>query len=377
MRLDDAAGLPEGTLAGGVADVYLTTPGPHGAARLLLADVAVVATSAPMSARGHAAGAGAPRLAADRRRGRRQPAARRPHRGAGVSGAEVRCLVVGGDADVELMRAVDRAPGVGGGRIDRRHAGDRRAAPACDALLLADADRGVLRDLVAASDVPVVVALSRLDLASMRMAMSAGARGVVDRPFDPAALAAALREAAGGSGARAERPPTGRVVAVCGAKGGVGATALAVGAGRRARCAAAGRRRRRRWGWPSISAAAPNARWPTCCASARASRPGAAVGGRRASDRNAPAGRACRSRSAQPAPARHDRGPGASLPGRRRPHGGRPRPARTAGGARARTLRRRGAGGGDPGCAGVRERRECWSNGCCGPACGTSRCCWS
>ena len=45
VRLDDAAGLPEGSLAGAVADVYLTTPGPHSKARLLLADVAVVATA--------------------------------------------------------------------------------------------------------------------------------------------------------------------------------------------------------------------------------------------------------------------------------------------------------------------------------------------
>jgi SAF domain-containing protein len=45
VRLDDAAGLPDGSLAGGVADVYLTTPAPHAGVHLLLADVAVVATS--------------------------------------------------------------------------------------------------------------------------------------------------------------------------------------------------------------------------------------------------------------------------------------------------------------------------------------------
>jgi pilus assembly protein CpaE len=145
-----------------------------------------------------------------------------------MSGSEVRCLVVGGDGDAELTRAADRAPGVMVvGSIDatRVIAGLR---PACDALLLAGADRGVLRDLVAASDVPVVVAVPRLDMAAMRMAMTAGARGVVERPFDPSTLAGALRDAAGATAVRTERPPAGRVVVVCGAKGGVGASAVAV-----------------------------------------------------------------------------------------------------------------------------------------------------
>lgn len=45
VRLDDAAGLPDGSLAGGAADVYVTTPAPQAGVHLLLADVAVVATS--------------------------------------------------------------------------------------------------------------------------------------------------------------------------------------------------------------------------------------------------------------------------------------------------------------------------------------------
>lgn len=145
-----------------------------------------------------------------------------------MSGAEVRCLVVGGDGDADLTRAVDRAPGVvvvGSTDATRVIAGLR---PACDALLLAGADRGVLRDLVAASDVPVVVAVARLDMASVQAAMAAGARGVVERPFDPTTLAVALRDAAGAVGVRTERPPSGQVVAVCGAKGGVGASSVAV-----------------------------------------------------------------------------------------------------------------------------------------------------
>ncbi len=45
VRLDDAAGIPAGDLAGARADVYLTPPGRDARSRLVLADVVVVSAT--------------------------------------------------------------------------------------------------------------------------------------------------------------------------------------------------------------------------------------------------------------------------------------------------------------------------------------------
>ena len=65
--------------------------------------------------------------------------------------------------------------------------------------------------------------------------MSAGARGVVSAEPRPEELAASLLDAVGATAPAQERRRDGRVVAVCAAKGGVGATTVAVGTPRRPR----------------------------------------------------------------------------------------------------------------------------------------------
>ncbi len=71
--------------------------------------------------------------------------------------------------------------------------------------------------------------LAAMRTVHLRLAMSAGARGVVPAEPRPEELAAALLDAVGASPPAQERRRDGRVVAVCGAKGGVGATTVAVG----------------------------------------------------------------------------------------------------------------------------------------------------
>ena len=65
------------------------------------------------------------------------------------------------------------------------------------------------------------------DVDTYRRALAAGARGVLALPAVPSALADALAEAAAASGAPAAAAD-GRVVAVTGAKGGTGATSIAL-----------------------------------------------------------------------------------------------------------------------------------------------------
>jgi pilus assembly protein CpaE len=128
-----------------------------------------------------------------------------------------------------LTRAVDLAPGVElAGEVDvmRAMAGLR---PACDAFLVVG-DPAVVRELAAASPgIPAVLVGGDPDGAHLRAAMSAGARGVVPADPRPEELAASLLDAVGASVPAQERSRDGRVIAVCGAKGGVGATTVAVG----------------------------------------------------------------------------------------------------------------------------------------------------
>jgi pilus assembly protein CpaE len=143
----------------------------------------------------------------------------------------IRALVVasGPGTAPALTRAVDLAPGIElAGEVDamRALAGLR---PACDAFLVVG-DPAVVRELAAASPgIPAVLVGGEADGAHLRLAMSAGARGVVAADPRPEELAASLLDAVGASAPAHERRRDGRVVAVCGAKGGVGATTVAVG----------------------------------------------------------------------------------------------------------------------------------------------------
>ena len=143
----------------------------------------------------------------------------------------IRALVIasGPGTAPALTRAVELAPGIElAGEVDamRALAGLR---PACDAFLVVG-DPTVVRELSAASPgIPAVLVGGEADGRHLRLAMSAGARGVVPAEPRPEELAASLLDAVGASAPAQERRRDGRVVAVCGAKGGVGATTVAVG----------------------------------------------------------------------------------------------------------------------------------------------------
>lgn len=148
----------------------------------------------------------------------------------------IRCLVVasGPGTSPGLTRAVDLAPGIElAGEVDamRALAGLR---PACDAFLVVGDPGGeasrVVRELAAASPgIPAVLVGGEGDGADLRLAMSAGARGVVPADPRPDELAASLLDAVGAAVPAQERRRDGKVIAVCAAKGGVGASTVAVG----------------------------------------------------------------------------------------------------------------------------------------------------
>jgi pilus assembly protein CpaE len=143
----------------------------------------------------------------------------------------IRALVItaGPGTAPALTRAVELAPGVElAGEVDamRALAGLR---PACDAFLVVG-EPAIVRELAAAAPgIPAVLVGGDADGQYLRLAMSAGARGVVPAEPRPEELAAALLDAIGASAPAQERRSDGRVIAVCAAKGGVGATTVAVG----------------------------------------------------------------------------------------------------------------------------------------------------
>ena len=234
VRLDAAAGIPAGALAGARADLYATTAGHGGRTRAVLRDVLVVSASADDG--DAVATLRVPERAgarAGRRRGPQLAAAGRARAGADVNGrGAIRALVIasGPGTAPALTRAVELAPGIElAGEVDamRALAGLR---PACDAFLVVG-DPTVVRELARG--------LSRRS----RRCWSAAMRtvGICGWRCRPAPAASCRRSRVPRSSphrcstpsVRAapaqERRRDGRVVAVCGAKGGVGATTVAVG----------------------------------------------------------------------------------------------------------------------------------------------------
>src|SRR5690242_14349034 len=144
----------------------------------------------------------------------------------------VRCLVVASDPllGAEMTALADDLPGVQlVGVIAPLRAVAGRLPP-CDVALLADpGERGApaLRQLVAGCGRPAVVLARSAGVDTYRRALAAGARAVLPLPAVPAALGDALAEAAAAPG-RSPSPPGGRVTAILGAKGGTGATSIAL-----------------------------------------------------------------------------------------------------------------------------------------------------
>jgi pilus assembly protein CpaE len=143
----------------------------------------------------------------------------------------VRCLVVSADPALgaELSALVDDLPGAQlVGIIAPLRAVAGRLPPS-DVALVADpgeASAPGLRQLVAGCDRPAIVLARSAGVDTYRRALAAGARGVLTLPAVPSTLGDALAEAA----ATPATPSAaeGRVMAVVGAKGGSGATSIAL-----------------------------------------------------------------------------------------------------------------------------------------------------
>ena len=145
----------------------------------------------------------------------------------------VRCLVVAADPGVgaEMGALADDLPSVQlVGIVGPLRAVSGRLPP-CDVALLADPAAGEapgLRQLVAGCGRPAVVLTRSVGVDVYRRALAAGARAVLPLPAVPSGLVDALVEATAGDAVTPAAAAEGRVVAVAGAKGGVGATSIAL-----------------------------------------------------------------------------------------------------------------------------------------------------
>jgi pilus assembly protein CpaE len=149
----------------------------------------------------------------------------------------VRCVVVTSDPalvaacvaaaegaiGIDVVASVSRSRMLGGG------------APACDVLLVADAPgapaAGWAREAARACPHAAIVLLAeRTDIETYRSALRAGAGAIAALPVTPPALVAAVGDAmrARRAGATSPEAHSGKVIAVAGARGGVGASAVAL-----------------------------------------------------------------------------------------------------------------------------------------------------
>jgi MinD-like ATPase involved in chromosome partitioning or flagellar assembly len=144
----------------------------------------------------------------------------------------VRCLVVAADPALaaEVTALADDLPGVQlVGVVAPLRAVAGRLPPG-DVALVADPGEGGapgLRQLVAGCGRPAVVLAHSVGVDTYRRALGAGARAVLPLPAVPSALADVLVEATA-TGATGMTAPAGRVAAVVAAKGGAGATSVAL-----------------------------------------------------------------------------------------------------------------------------------------------------
>jgi pilus assembly protein CpaE len=160
-----------------------------------------------------------------------------------VSG--VRCVVVSTDPAVvaACSAAVEGAAGIDVVGAVSRNRVLGGTAPPCDVVLVADAPgapaAGWAHEAVRACPHAAVVLLTEdTDVETYRAALRAGVRAVVQLPMSTAALVSGIADAVRASGPEAGpiRGAAGDVTAVAGARGGVGASAvaLALAAGARA-----------------------------------------------------------------------------------------------------------------------------------------------
>jgi pilus assembly protein CpaE len=144
----------------------------------------------------------------------------------------VRCLVVAADPAlaVEITALADDLPGVQvvGAVAPLRAVGGR--LPPSEVALVADPGDGAapgLRQLVAGCERPVVVLARSAGVDTYRRALGAGARAVLALPAVPSVLGDAIAEATA-TADWAAGAAAGRVFAIAAAKGGTGATSIAL-----------------------------------------------------------------------------------------------------------------------------------------------------
>ena len=155
---------------------------------------------------------------------------------------ERRCLVVGGDSAVAagVAAVIESAPGLVCGGVLEPAAAISGLRPVCDVIVACDAAGQTAIELAAplirtCGGVPVIVATAAPDIGAHRAALAVGARGVLGLPPDADELVRSVGSAAGARREQDSRGQAGRVVAICGAKGGCGVSVLATSVARASR----------------------------------------------------------------------------------------------------------------------------------------------
>lgn len=149
---------------------------------------------------------------------------------------ERRCLLIGADAAVtaSVAATIHTAPGLSVAGVLEPAAALSGVRPASDAVLVCDGPgqpalevaRALIRGGVGS---PVILLSSTVDLATYRAALALGARGLIGLPPDPVELRAVVADAAATPvGRQADAPGSGCAVVLCGAKGGCGASSVAL-----------------------------------------------------------------------------------------------------------------------------------------------------
>jgi pilus assembly protein CpaE len=149
---------------------------------------------------------------------------------------ERRCLVVGADAAVNAAVAavIDTTSDLTAAGVIDPAIALSGVRPACDAVLVCDAPGQPALEIGSAlirsgAESPVILLSRSVDVATFRAALALGARGLLPLPPDPHELRAAVLDAAA---ARAGRDVpsrrSGRAIVVCAAKGGSGASSVAL-----------------------------------------------------------------------------------------------------------------------------------------------------
>jgi len=141
---------------------------------------------------------------------------------------------VGGDPALAagVVAVIESAPGLVCGGVLEPATAISGLRPVCDVIVACDAAGQTAIELAAplirtCGGVPVIVATAAPDIGAHRAALAVGARGVLGLPPDADELVRSVGSAAGARLEQESRRQAGRVVAICGAKGGCGVSALA------------------------------------------------------------------------------------------------------------------------------------------------------